>query len=155
MNIVNLDSLIAQGKLLPASQLDVEGKYVIVAVANEQARGEKYPLFAAKLEDVIVDSRPYKVYTALVTQSGTSNPVLTVKENTIGTNMTFTRGSAGLYYLNGNIPLNSWVSWTTVGPFEGLTEFAYITRNEEGGLQFLVPSGDDYLNGCLEIRIYN
>ena len=43
-----------------------------------------------------VDSRPYKVYTALLTQSGTDAPVATVLENTLG-DINWTRGAQGYY----------------------------------------------------------
>ena len=47
----------------------------------------------------LINSRPYKVYTALLTQSGTNAPVATVLENTLGT-VTFTRSSTGVYFVN-------------------------------------------------------
>jgi hypothetical protein len=40
--------------------------------------------------------KPYKVYTALVTQSGTASPTASVLENTIG-DIVWTRTSAGVY----------------------------------------------------------
>lgn len=40
--------------------------------------------------------KPYKIYSALLTQSGTDAPVPTVLENTIG-NIVWTRGGAGIY----------------------------------------------------------
>jgi len=45
---------------------------------------------------VMADSRPYKVYTALLTQTGSGAPTVTVLENTIG-DIVWTRLSAGLY----------------------------------------------------------
>lgn len=39
----------------------------------------------------------YKVYTALLTQSGTDAPVATVLENTLGGTVVWTRQSAGIY----------------------------------------------------------
>jgi len=39
----------------------------------------------------------YKVYTALLTQSGTDAPVATVLENTLGGTLVWTRYSAGIY----------------------------------------------------------
>lgn len=41
--------------------------------------------------------RPYKVYTALLTQSGTGAPVATVMENTLGLTVTYTYNSVGNY----------------------------------------------------------
>jgi hypothetical protein len=42
---------------------------------------------------------PYKSYVAIVSQSGTNNPIVTVMENTIGT-MTVTRNGVGDYYFS-------------------------------------------------------
>lgn len=42
-------------------------------------------------------SRPYKVYTALLSQSGTNAPVATVLENTLGGTVVWTRNSLGNY----------------------------------------------------------
>ena len=46
-----------------------------------------------------VAARPYKVYTALLSQSSTSNPTVVILENTLGT-VTFTRTSIGVYSVN-------------------------------------------------------
>jgi len=45
------------------------------------------------------DSRPYKVYTALLTQTSTSAPVATVLENTIG-NITYMYDGPGYYFIS-------------------------------------------------------
>ena len=57
-----------------------------------------------KLKDILKglagqggDSRPYKVYTALLTQSGTDAPVATVLENTLGVDIEWSRLSEGYY----------------------------------------------------------
>ena len=44
------------------------------------------------------DSRPYKVYTALLTQSGTDAPVATVLENTLGGDVVWSYNSIGIYH---------------------------------------------------------
>lgn len=41
--------------------------------------------------------RPYKIYTAILSQTGTSNPVATVLENSTGATVTWTRGAIGQY----------------------------------------------------------
>ena len=43
------------------------------------------------------DSRPYKVYTALLTQTGTNTPVATVLENTLGGEVVWSRTRVGAY----------------------------------------------------------
>jgi hypothetical protein len=40
---------------------------------------------------------PYKVYTALLSQDGTNDPVAIVMQNTLGADVTWTRTSAGVY----------------------------------------------------------
>jgi hypothetical protein len=47
------------------------------------------------LADEII--KPYKVYTALLTQTGTNAPVATILENTLGVNIVWTRLSTGFY----------------------------------------------------------
>lgn len=42
--------------------------------------------------------RPYKVYTAFLTQNGTTEPVAAVLENTLGGEIVFTYDNAGQYY---------------------------------------------------------
>lgn len=44
-------------------------------------------------------SLPYKVYTALLTQSGTDAPVATVLHNTLGSDVILERGGLGSYYV--------------------------------------------------------
>lgn len=49
------------------------------------------------VNDALPDSRPYKVYTALLSQTGTDDPVATVLENTLGVTITWSRTSSGDY----------------------------------------------------------
>lgn len=51
------------------------------------------------MQDVSNTVKPYKVYTALLTQTGTDAPVATVLENT-GNFGNWTYGGGGTYYLN-------------------------------------------------------
>ncbi|OUL63702.1 BspA family leucine-rich repeat surface protein [Flavobacterium sp. AJR] len=44
-----------------------------------------------------IERRPYRVYTALLTQSGTSAPVATVLENTLGGTVVWSRNAVGQY----------------------------------------------------------
>ncbi len=46
---------------------------------------------------VQANARPYKVYTALLTQSGTSAPVATILENTLGTTINWSYNAVGSY----------------------------------------------------------
>lgn len=60
-----------------------------------------------KVKNNISDKRPYKVYTALLNQSGTDAPVATVLENTLG-EITITREGIGVYLMTsvGNLKYN-------------------------------------------------
>lgn len=58
----------------------------------------------ATLDD-IVDTRPYKVYTALLNQSGTNAPTATVLENTLGDDLIFTYLNNGYYGVTSNSPV--------------------------------------------------
>ena len=51
------------------------------------------------VDGAIPDSRPYKVYTALLTQTSQNAPVATVLENTLGGTLTFSRDDAGQYLI--------------------------------------------------------
>ena len=48
-------------------------------------------------DNPVVNARPYKVYTALLSQSGTDAPVATVLENTLGGTVVWTRNDQGIY----------------------------------------------------------
>lgn len=49
------------------------------------------------VDDALPDSRPYKVYSALLTQTGTNAPVATVLENTLDGTPVWTRDYIGSY----------------------------------------------------------
>lgn len=51
------------------------------------------------LNPIIEDPRTYKVYTAIISQSGTSNPTASILENTIGS-VVPTRNAIGEYYFS-------------------------------------------------------
>jgi len=60
---------------------------------------------ATTSEQVVVKSqmdlvRPYKVYTAIVSQTGTNAPTIVVLENTLGVSVIATRTGVGQYFLN-------------------------------------------------------
>lgn len=106
--------------------------------------------------------RPYKVYTALLTQSGTDAPVATVLENTL-VNIVLTRNGPGQYQSQIlGFPLNKvWVYLKSSVPEAKETNIIYT-----GGRIFIqtytlnashsISSVDNKLNNTpLEIRVYN
>jgi len=108
-----------------------------------------------------VDFRPYKVYSALISQSGTAAPTATVLENTIGA-IVWTRTSAGTYSgtLTGAFTASKTFSQLTLS----LTDpqvIGYTKRNSGDvvAIRTYDPStiGRDSTldNASLEIRVYN
>lgn len=65
------------------------------------------------LNGAAVGGLPYKVYTALLSQEGTNDPVATVLENTLGSDIVWKRsGSQGIYYgenVNFSDPSKVWM----------------------------------------------
>jgi hypothetical protein len=122
---------------------------------------EKFTLEQAK--DYI---RPYKVYTALLTQSGNDAPVATVLENTIG-NIVWSRTSDGVYYatLVGAFPdenkfftLNSIteISSSNVSVYWNDTDsFQLNTYSGNGFSQPYAPQDGIIFKYPIEIRVYN
>lgn len=53
-----------------------------------------------QISDIINLANPYKVYSALLTQTGTNAPVATVLENTFGFVPIWQRDSSGVYFIN-------------------------------------------------------
>lgn len=66
----------------------------------------------------------YKIYRALITQTGGSDPVVEVLENTLGETITWLRDSAGIYSANSS------------GIFLQNKTFLTINKSKSGGRQF-------------------
>ena len=100
------------------------------------------------------DSRPYKVYTALLTQSGTDAPVATVLENTIG-NITF-EGidlANGIFNIKSNgLFLNEKTAFF-LAPCIGVDyTISYVDENT---IVVNSDSQDNLQKSPIEIRVYN
>jgi len=101
---------------------------------------------------------PYRVYTALITQSGGSAPTITTQlENTLG-NIVWTRSSDGVYVgtLAG--------AFSTTKTFVSFTNnnlcFLAMYANDENTVRIATSNtagaaADDLLTGSIEIRTYN
>jgi hypothetical protein len=108
----------------------------------------------------------YKVYTALLTQTGTNPPVATVLENTLGTTITWTRQGPGIY--DATLTQGVWdntktVAFSTLGNFggTGVIISLYVNNNNNNiklysYAPFPQQNLDDFLsNNTIEIRVYN
>jgi hypothetical protein len=102
----------------------------------------------------------YKVYTALLTQTGTDAPVATVLENTLG-NIVWSRVDTGIY--NGTMA-NTFLENKTIGFFnynlsQGDEIFMTIERISLDAIQLINRTStvvtQDSFSGQIEIRVYN
>jgi len=141
----------------------------VISIPSPLLAGE-YVL--ATLNDIPeqVDSRPYKVYTALLTQNGVTAPVATVLENTIGDNIAFSYVGEGLYLVQlessvlplfaGAVLLQSRVAYVKTD-YEGTPIFwFYIIPINNTSFYINTQLGDIDNNNLLqdmytEIRVYN
>ena len=136
----------------------IEGTEVINV--NDPIQGSH----AITLNDLINKVRPYKVYTALLSQSGTNNPVATVLENTTGLTITWTRTGGGEYNANFSSPiLILGKVGAIIGGDHSAWDGTYINHSyyvDTSNYAFTsVDSGNTlvdsmYSNTLIEIRIY-
>lgn len=113
---------------------------------------------------VKIDARPYKVYTALLTQTGENAPVATVLENTIG-DIVWSRTDVGVYFatLSGAFPINkTFIIPTYIDGEDNTTRYGIISVSLDyiSISMFHLGSGDQvdglkYDNLFFEIRVYN
>jgi hypothetical protein len=111
----------------------------------------------------------YKVYTALLTQTGTNPPVATVLENTLGINLTFSYLTVGTYTINNP---NGWDRTKLWYGISGLGDSGAINVNPGRVVISIEGSNPDMLIVCynndyssaidqqlvetpIEIRVYN
>jgi hypothetical protein len=102
----------------------------------------------------------YKVYTALISQSGTAIPTVTILENTLGFTPTFTRSNVGLYTM---LSSGAFIASKTTSQIQGVgLNNATIYRGSDSVL-FITTTlsngsySDDAISvpTLLEVRIYN
>lgn len=143
-------------------------RFLAVDSAKVDLKERKDKLNNSKTEYLSLDDiRGYKVYTALLTQSGTDAPVATVLENTLG-NVVWSREGAGLYKATSvNFIDNktmSFISGITDDYSEGILNTGYVnsygillTCKEIASGELLDVSYNSYSSGSIqiEIRVYN
>ena len=105
----------------------------------------------------------YKVYTALLTQSGTTAPAATVLENTLGTTVTFSYTFAGQYLISFGVAPNFGKTTFLSSPLNADTNNWFLVVNKYTSptrleLTTRVNGVDtnNLLNSTfIEIRVYN
>mgnify|MGYP003652414124 CR=1 FL=1 len=148
-------AIIPNGQKILTSAAEVNTTYS--GPASLQALNTWYTM-----DDISNTVRPYKVYTALLNQSGTSDPVAIVLENTLNNeNLEFRRDAVGVYNIRGGngfttdktalfITSNNSDIKETFQILYSDTNNLYIYTKNSGN------SADDLLqNTTIEIRVYN
>ena len=110
-------------------------------------------------------ARPYKVYTALLSQSGTNAPTATVLENTLGGTVIWSYASTGVYVANltGAFTINKTIVFTSNAayPVTPPHQFTGGVRSNSDSIQITSKNGlgtltNDLISSMsLEIRVYN
>ena len=102
----------------------------------------------------------YKVYTALLTQTGTNAPVATVLENTLGGVPTYSYGGAGEYKVihTDGFTLNKTVVFMNTA-LNSQTASILIDYQSNDAIHIstfdTTPQNDILFNTSIEIRVYN
>ena len=126
-------------------------------VLKPQPKMEASLLSLAAIKKYVAPTPAYKVYTALVTQTGTNAPVATVLENTIG-NIWFTYQGVGDYYINtSNNGFSSFEKvFSPVNIYNQALNTLVTVFNDSNSLELIADGGDSTLNNIpIEIRVYN
>lgn len=114
--------------------------------------------------DKVASSRPYKVLSGLISQSGTNAPTLTILENTFNGTPVLTYNSVGSYKLRltGEITANKFFGF--VGLAGARITFVGLSRLDNNYVQIdncvTLTDQENYTNSLLngdyiEIRVYN
>ena len=122
--------------------------------------------FPYVINNVTVDSRPYKVYTAILTQTSTNNPTATVLENTLGGTITWVRYLDGRYRADlsyAGYILNKTIGFATPGGISlaasNQTIKVFVGSNASELIVYTIENGvltDGILHKVpIEIRVYN
>jgi len=125
----------SQYTLVPNNQITINdtlntGDYIVVIYSDAIAGVQPY-YTQAQVDALLLNVRPYKVYIALLSQSGTDAPVATVLENTLGGTIMWTRNSVGNYIgtLSGVFIENKVFMPPFSANFEGNSVFLPISGN--------------------------
>lgn len=169
MDIVNFDALKAQDRIIDPSQVDPDEDYFIIGkytnhyTTNSQ-KYTKYPVYAIKAGDVINTLPAYKVYSALLTQTGIDPPGVTVLENTLGVDPVWYRTSQGNYRaeaigvftLGKTVVIPGVINFTSLNNSVPATIDNVYIETVGIGLSPLPGPDDNLLNNTfIEIRVYN
>jgi hypothetical protein len=114
--------------------------------------------------------KPYKVYTALLTQTGTNAPTFTILENTLGITLTPSYTGTGSYQITTNVALPLATTTIDVGVIKhtgaiGATKYlatiihantnAFSIQSSQAPASTWNLANDSLVNNRFEIRVYS
>lgn len=110
------------------------------------------------VDQKVADSRPYKVYTALLSQTGANAPVATVLENTLGGDVVWSYEDVGDYLATLSGAFIDGKTYTIVHcPDNGY--IAQIIRLDENEISLTITPSENTVSQsypfAVEIRVYN
>jgi|LakMenE18May11ns_1017448.scaffolds.fasta_scaffold9955080_9 hypothetical protein len=168
MDILNFISWIKGGRVVTS----VDPTQTLLPVGlKDNRRDDGYLAGAITVEDFAAQLSPYKVYTAILSQSGTSNPSDTILMNTIDVNLSWEYLSTGQYRLS--LP-----SFPSNGPFIVGKTFVFIGSGKNNNVPLYANNNtamgvlqnnaiivrnfdtsfvqqDNFENVSIEIRVYS
>lgn len=115
------------------------------------------------LNPIIEDPRTYKVYTALLSQTGTNDPIPTVLENTLGQTITWSYNGTGNFITNDITGATSENLWINISK-ESNNKYIDVEEHNTGGASSVYLNQFDIINnlpinglekGYIEIRVYS
>jgi hypothetical protein len=133
-----------------------------MALITRQGKGSKLTSaeMDGNLEYLESMGRPYKVYTALLTQSGTDDPVATVLENTLGGEVVWSRGDDGYYEAQSNDLFTTEKTFCFISKTTNISDnlMIYADGINQCALEIEDSSGNSIdgalMNTPIEIRVY-
>jgi hypothetical protein len=162
MDILNFISWIRGGRIVKTVN---PTQSVIPVATRDTTRDDGWLTNAMTVEDFaaqIASAPAYKVYTALLTQTGTDTPVATVLENTLGGEPVWVRNDVGEYTatlnnafnnffvsslnIDYNLTLNESVCWA--GLIDTSNIYLVVVARGDGSLT-------DNWGIYIEIKVYN
>ena len=161
------------GTTTPTAKLDVNGTFNATGAATFSSSVTAASLKATNLAgtgtravvadasgNLVASTTGYKVYTALLTQTGTAAPVATVLDNTLGGTVVWTRSGTGIYGATLNGAFVSAKTWAIIGGnYVSPSSFLRVNRADANIMSVVTESGgisDGILeNTSIEIRVYN
>ncbi|MEN2402300.1 hypothetical protein GKZ90_0021100 [Flavobacterium sp. MC2016-06] len=162
---VNINStVIATGKPLAIQRNSVD---VLTVGVSGDTTAKSFIKSGATANDILMgdgstktDTRPYKSYVAILTQTGTAIPVASVLENSLGGTVVWSRSSAGSFTatLTGAFTLSKTYATFQFQTFSGGLDYTsgILTSLNTVNLTTLANGTlTDNANGYIEVRVYN